>query len=431
MVILKQTISIILVLINTLALVSLSVHADLFITQVFYDPAGTDTGKEWVEIYNPTDEAVALDSYSLETGNGAAEDSWTLEWNGTGETISSKGFFLIGENESLVDHMTALDLQNGPDAVRLNIFGEPISTVGWGDLLFTEYYEGSPAALTGSGMSLQRSYAWEGSSRIFSQTSDNSVDFSIGTPSPRSSGYGGLEVELIILEESLHISNLTIENSIEGNMILPAPGQDKEVIVRVIVESSNGFDTVSIVGSALGTQFDLAPDGQLGPTEGAFTGAFPLPFSTPAGTYSLTVAVDSGTQHEEVSMSFEVMPVAAVEIDTGVLRFPEATKGSIFELPGDTDMGTADLPTLRNIGNEDIDITISGTDLLSGSGSVSISLLSYAIEGIFGSVTKTQETIPIGLVSGETVPLTFSVSVPSDISGGTYTGNVLLSAVAR
>ena len=43
----------------------------LVINEVSYDPAGTDTGYEFVELYNPTNQTLSLEGYLLESGNGA------------------------------------------------------------------------------------------------------------------------------------------------------------------------------------------------------------------------------------------------------------------------------------------------------------------------------------------------------------------------
>jgi hypothetical protein len=129
------------------------------INEVLYDPGGSDAGHEFVELYNPDSVAVCLDGWYLETGNGAYENRWTTEWTGSRvDTIGPHAFFLIGEESVLPvpDVVTSLDLQNGPDGCRIVKPGGGSDVVGWGDLVFEAYFEGSPVPKGGSGTSIGR-----------------------------------------------------------------------------------------------------------------------------------------------------------------------------------------------------------------------------------------------------------------------------------
>jgi hypothetical protein len=142
-----------------LAWVFFSPLASVVINEVLYDPDGADTGYEFVELFNSGTQPVVLDGWSLETGNGTYEDRWKLEWHGSAsDIIQPQGFFLIGE-ESVVptpNVVADLDLQNGPDACRLTSPEGDTDVVGWGNLIFPEYFEGEPTADAGSGSSIGR-----------------------------------------------------------------------------------------------------------------------------------------------------------------------------------------------------------------------------------------------------------------------------------
>ncbi len=100
-----------------------AIAGHVVISEVLYDASGVDAGKEWIELYNPTNSDINLDGYAIESGNGANPDDWTSEWVGTAsDIIPAHGFFLIGESDVVPkpDYITTLDLQNGPDGVRLN-----------------------------------------------------------------------------------------------------------------------------------------------------------------------------------------------------------------------------------------------------------------------------------------------------------------------
>jgi hypothetical protein len=151
------------------------------INEVLYDPAGKDAGLEFVELFNPTGQAVSLAGWRLESGNGSYPNRWTLEWEGTAaDSVPARGFFVIGE-EAVVpppQAVTDLDLQNGPDACRLLPAAGVPDLVGWGDHAYGEYYEARPAPQVTAGASLARDPDGKDSD-------DNAADFvAAGQPSP-------------------------------------------------------------------------------------------------------------------------------------------------------------------------------------------------------------------------------------------------------
>jgi hypothetical protein len=129
------------------------------LNEVFYDAVGDDVGHEYVEIANTTDVPATLEGLRLEAGDGAAPGRWTLRWTGrAGDTLAAHARFVIGG--ALVtpppDRLVNLDLQNGPDAVRLVWPDGASEVLGWGDLTFDEYHCGAPAPDVPSGRALAR-----------------------------------------------------------------------------------------------------------------------------------------------------------------------------------------------------------------------------------------------------------------------------------
>jgi hypothetical protein len=129
------------------------------VNEVLYDPAGPDAGREFVELFNPDSVWVALDGWRCEAGNGAAPGDWRTQWQGgSRDRIAPRGFFLIAGAafEGAADARAPLELQNGPDAVRLVAPSGWTDRVGWGDLEAVEFFEGAPAPDVPSGWSLAR-----------------------------------------------------------------------------------------------------------------------------------------------------------------------------------------------------------------------------------------------------------------------------------
>ncbi len=129
------------------------------INEVLYDPEGPDTGLEFVELLNCREHDVLLTGWTLETGNGASPGDWTVEWTGGDFDVLEPGERLVVGEAAVTpapDVVTSLDLQNGPDGVRLTDGDRVVDTVGWGELVHPEYCEGAPAPDVASGRSLAR-----------------------------------------------------------------------------------------------------------------------------------------------------------------------------------------------------------------------------------------------------------------------------------
>ncbi len=129
------------------------------VAEVFYDATGDDTGQEFVELFNPLEAPAALAGLRLEAGDGAGPGRWTVRWTG-GDTdsIAGRGRFVIGgaRVEPPPDAQVVLDLQNGPDAVRLSWPDGVIEVVGYGPQAFPEYACGEAAPDVAAGQSLAR-----------------------------------------------------------------------------------------------------------------------------------------------------------------------------------------------------------------------------------------------------------------------------------
>jgi hypothetical protein len=67
------------------------------ISEVLYDPAGDDPGREWVEIYNPTSEAVDLSGWRLgDVGPGGEYGSGLYRFP-DGSTLVAEGVIVVAQ----------------------------------------------------------------------------------------------------------------------------------------------------------------------------------------------------------------------------------------------------------------------------------------------------------------------------------------------
>ena len=173
----------------------------LVINEVLYDPVGPDDGLEFVELYNPTDHTVSLNNVLLETGNGAVAGDWGMGVEWTDDVFIGPGeFFVVGEKAVTPppNWVSNLDLQNGPDACRLQIAGRVLDVVGWGALTYPEYYEGAPCEDVASGNSIGR--APDGA-----DSQNNSADFRVISP-PTPGRRNQCQVDVSLVAGSLTVS---------------------------------------------------------------------------------------------------------------------------------------------------------------------------------------------------------------------------------
>ncbi|MBD3349329.1 MAG: hypothetical protein GF400_09080 [Candidatus Eisenbacteria bacterium] len=224
--------------------------ADVVINEVLYDPDGPDTGLEFVELLNCGRVGVSLSGWTLETGNGANPDDWTVEWiGGDFDYLEPGAFLLVGESDVVPapDYETALDLQNGPDAARLTDGASVVDVVGWGEPLFQGYYEGSPASDVPSGSSLARApdcYDHD----------DNSLDLLASPiPTPGSRNSPELDLSLSAIHSGASVidagSTVKLRFRVENEGTLPVVGGTS--IVSVFLDGSASADAERVVVDSL------------------------------------------------------------------------------------------------------------------------------------------------------------------------------------
>ena len=171
------------------------VPAHPIINEVDYDQSATDTA-DFIEILNPTEAAIDLDSFSVQIINGsdgAVIDEYDLSLGA--DRLPPGGTLVIGMDAALaalpagtpaipMSGATETGLQNGPDAVRL-VLRRP-GGVEFVDGLAYEAAapdagEGNPPPLADAGADLAFSL---GRCPNGADTDDNATDFRLGLPSP-------------------------------------------------------------------------------------------------------------------------------------------------------------------------------------------------------------------------------------------------------
>ena len=150
------------------------VFANVVINQVLYDPVGTESGGEAVELKNDGSSPVDISGWVLATESSETDVTIpdnTILLPGQTFLIADSGWDANKDNPDWksADYEETMTLGNRDSGAALLSNGSVVDAVGWGDEAGIEnsLYEGSPAVSVGAGMALLR----------VKDTDDNSADF--------------------------------------------------------------------------------------------------------------------------------------------------------------------------------------------------------------------------------------------------------------
>ena len=174
-------------LITALLLAQL-VQAGVVINQVLYDPVGTESGGEAVELKNSGSSAVDISGWVLSTESSATDATVppnTVLQPGASFLIADVGWDASKDdsNWKSADYEEKVTLGNTDSGIALKSNGTVVDAVGWGDEANIEnnMYEGSPAAMVGVGKALLRTQDTDDNSEDFIEAA---ADFQPGIPVP-------------------------------------------------------------------------------------------------------------------------------------------------------------------------------------------------------------------------------------------------------
>ena len=100
-------------------------------------------------------------------------------------------------------------------------------------------------------------------------------------------------------------------------------------------------------------------------TAALWVGEGDLDYCQPAGNYQVEAnAIDfNNNWATPLENTFEYMPVAAFELDFTKVNYGNVNINTHKWIAGDVDFGTADWPTIRNIGNTALQVTVEQDDM--------------------------------------------------------------------
>ncbi|HLP79432.1 MAG TPA: lamin tail domain-containing protein [Acidobacteriota bacterium] len=390
-------------------------YASPMITAFLYDPNGTDTGQEWIELYNPSDETVDLSTYSVQRGNGAKENDWLSVWNGSGQIIQPYGYYLIAEFTQ-ADSTVKLVLGNGPDAIRLQNNQLSVETIGYGIHTFEEYYQESPAADV-SNKPLIRTKDPE-----YTTTGDNSVDFLPGPSDyvPKTSSYlppieinttQKLELELVIQNQPPKIESVVIpDDDLIRAGIQQVVLSQENLTISLLVSDSDGLEDLTTITVKLKKDgIVLSQNTKNSTNQSAHTIQLPLEPTYVAGRYELEVSATDEIDTTTYTTQLTIVPAIGITVSQPKLSLVK-TNATLYQ-------GTL---SIQNTANSPVRIEIK-LDALPFKYNLSIS------DGVH--ILNASTLFATSLNSTQSRVYTVQLVPTQAISKGTYTTNI--TAVAH
>ena len=130
------------------------VSAEIYINEIMYDLSGTETGREWIEIYNAGSDTIDLSSWKFFEGNV----NHSLNNISGGNNISAGGYAIISDDSSkfLIDWPNFSGILFD-SAFSLNNTGESLSLKDSNQVVVNEVIYDTSIGANGDGNSLQKS----------------------------------------------------------------------------------------------------------------------------------------------------------------------------------------------------------------------------------------------------------------------------------
>jgi len=371
----KKTLTGLILLTSFLALTAEAV----WINQVYYDPLGSETYGEALELYNPANESTDISGWIIMTAS--SETDVIIPEN---IYIEPNGYFLIadeGWNESkdnatwryadLEEKMT-LKNTNGGAALK-DKEGNIVDAVGWGDEeeISDELFEGLPAKKVKSGKSLLR----------IADTNDNSQDFIIAQPYFFTTGEIIINTEIGNEETSSdNIQVLEDDDPAEGIQITPVKGGSRKVRVRAYRPGLLMFG---------GKTYNLTQ------TNNSYEAVIEITYSLEPGIYALQIGQES--------TDVEILPIRGLSVDQRTV--------DLDVVPGS--YGTKKI-NIKNTGNTELRIFAKCQKLMAEKNELDGQI------NAFGKILDDKWQEIATLVSGENKEIEIAVTASETAEKGDY-----------
>ncbi len=409
----------------------------IVINEIMYNPDGTDSGREWIELYNNEDFSVDI-------------SEWKLYENDVnhGLTVSQGDLVIPGNEYAIIADSADSFLLDYPDfnktlidsAFSLTNLGELICTKDSSLILVDCVNYSSSWGADGNGKSLERKNTdqentednWaESISEKGTPGSKNSVSSTTSEPNPTAEPKT-IPIYVNVIGKKPYINNITISPdyySVEGFQIMPNAGENKEITITAVISDDDSIDDIaSATATIKNNEIELLKKETISEYEAIYEGKTNMSFYDSPGSYNVvTKAVDNLGSEEIKTTQFEYLELLAVDINFDSVNFGEITSGANKSLDENSGL------TIQNIGNLVSDIEISGTDLTNSEEIIDISNLEYRFGAFsFAPLLNNPAIADINLGCGESSyeNINLKLHIPKGTKIGSYSGSITITAIA-
>ncbi len=399
------------------------------ISQVLYNPNGSDTDREAVELFNPTNNSINITGWTLRT------ESKDIDATIPNAVIKPNSYFLISDSgwethKNLdwpsSDYEESISLSNTNAGVALiDLNNQTVDAVGWGDSANIKpgLFEGNPAVVVSDGQSLIRTKI-NGS---FIDTNNNSNDFYAGSPELHNSNYSTsssnkLEVEFNVVEPDLKILNMTLTDDLNetNESITPSPGGNRMLSIKVETNLNSSvtlfFNNQSYAAHILSSNNSSY----------LFSADIPVPYYLSPGIHSIHVEAEKGNKTDEDNITFNYESLISLFVDSTNINLGDVKAGSEEILFGDKDVNSSSNPTVKNIGNVKLNINVKKGD----STNFNFSNVYFSFGNSMPNISiSNSHTFNIGLSPSESESFNIKLDVPSTNTLGSCSFSVVLEGV--
>lgn len=395
-------------------LIAAQASASVVISQVLYNPEGSESGGEAIELYNSGNDDIDISEWVIATEASAADAEMpenTVICAGCYYLVADRGWNGSRDNLSWpeADTEQPLTMYNTNSGIALLADEATVDAVGWGnpDEITDGLFEETPADGVNEGNSLLRIH----------DTTINKFDFEESTPFFRSSsdiGTGTDSSEVIIEFEVVNSSasqqdSATIDFiNLSSRKVAPVPGGASSITVNALI-TGHGFDNVT--ATMPGKTKSMAKE-EVNSTASIFSASFDLDYFTPPGTYP--IVIEAGDETMEIE--FEYLELVAIEVSRENLNFGKITTGGEH---------FAEIK-VRNIGNAILDVGVKSEGFSIGN------IMEYSFDNNnYKTITSNTVINDINLNYGENseTALKLKIIPPTSTQTGKYDSKVEITAV--
>jgi hypothetical protein len=213
-----------------------------------------------------------------------------------------------------------------------------------------------------------------------------------------------------------------------GEQIALTPAGTKNMVVNF--SSSHEIDDICLIFDQ--EYCDLEANLSLG-DDYNYSMAIPLEFFTEPGIYNLEFRSVSQNLNVLDNRSAEVLSMLGFTIDLKEVNCNVENGGRCL-IDGDRNISTAQNPTIRNIGNKELDFKLYADDLDGGESIINASSIKFSFDGSppnfdLSNIPTTYD-VNLGPGSNAVTPLSLLIEVPVNAQSGDYNTKMIFIGVS-